>query len=318
MTKTTSFGHSFFIMSFNVTILGSSGALPAYGRFPSCQLVEIQNRHFLIDCGEGAQMQLMRYQTNFHRINHILISHLHGDHYLGLMGLIFTMHLLRRTNDLHIYSHAGLDEIITLQFKHSRSVPAFKIYFHLLKKDVAEIIYEDDMMTVETIPLAHKLTCSGFLFREKTKPRRIDKEKLPAGLLIRQVADLKRGFDVIDEDGTILFKNEDLTLHPRRSRSYAYCSDTAYNERIIKQVENINLLFHEATFTRDEILKAKETLHSTAEQAATIAKKANVDKLVIGHFSARYKELTPVLEEAKSIFPNTSLAVEGETFSISD
>lgn len=305
-------------MSFNITILGSSGALPAFGRFPSCQLVEIQNRHFLVDCGEGAQIQLMKYQTNFHRINHILISHLHGDHYLGLMGLLFTMHLLRRTNDLHIYSHAGLDEIITTQFKHSRSVPSYRIHFHFLSKDVNEIIFEDDHLTVETLPLRHKLTCSGFLFKEKIKPRRINKEVLPEGLLIRQLAGLKRGMDVTDDDGHVLYKNEDLTLPPRRSRSYAYCSDTAYNERLIEKVRNVDLLFHEATFTNDELPKANETLHSTAEQAGKIARLAGVQRLVIGHFSARYKDLTPVLDEAKSVFENTYLATEGEVFSIAD
>ncbi len=308
----------FFSMSFNITILGSSGALPAFGRYPSCQLVEIQNRYFLVDCGEGAQMQLMRYQTNFHRIGHIMISHLHGDHYLGLMGLIFTMHLLRRTNDLHIYSHAGLDEIMTLQFKHSRSVPNFRIIFHLLKKDTREVIFEDDALTVETIPLRHKLICSGFLFREKPKPRRVDKEKLPQGLLIRQVAGLKKGLDVEDEHGNVLFKNEELTLDPRKSRSYAYCSDTAYDKRVIEQVKNVDVLFHEATFTRDEEAKAKETLHSTAEQAARVALQAEVSRLVIGHFSARYRDLEPVLEEAKAIFNNTSLAIEGESISIAE
>lgn len=305
-------------MSFNVTILGSSGALPAFGRFPSCQLVEIQNRYFLVDCGEGAQIQLMKYQTNFHRINHILISHLHGDHYLGLMGLLFTMHLLRRTNDLHIYSHAGLDEIITTQLKHSRSVPSYRIHFHLLTKDANEIIFEDDHLTVETLPLRHKLTCSGFLFKEKIKPRRINKEVLPEGLLIRQLASLKRGEDVTDDDGNVLYKNEALTLPPRKSRSYAYCSDTAYSERLIEKVRNIDLLYHEATFTKDEQSKADETLHSTAEQAAKIARLAGVQRLVIGHFSARYRELEPVLEEAKAGFENTYLANEGEIFSIAD
>jgi ribonuclease Z len=303
-------------MSFRITILGSSGALPAYERFPSAQLVEIQNRHFLVDCGEGAQMQLMKFQANFHRINHIFISHLHGDHYLGLMGLLFTMHLLRRTNDLHLYSHTGLDEIITTQLRHSRSASNFKIVFHRLDKDEPKCIFEDDVLTVETIPLIHKLPCTGFLFREKIKPRRIIKEHLPQGLLIRQIANLKKGHDVVDESGTILFRNEDLTYAPRKSRSYAYCSDTAYNEKLIGQIKNIDLLYHEATFTRDEELKARETQHSTASQAALIALKAEVNKLIIGHFSARYRELAPVLEEAKSIFENCELAVEGATFSV--
>jgi ribonuclease Z len=303
---------------FNITILGSSGALPAYGRFPSAQLVEIQNRHFLVDCGEGTQMQLMKYQTNFHRINHILISHLHGDHYLGLMGLIFTMHLLRRTNDLHLYGHAGLDEIITTQFKHSKSAPNFKLIFHRLEKDTQYVIYEDDALSVEAIPLKHKLTCSGFLFREKTKPRRVNKEKLPENLLVRQIANLKKGMDVTDENGGILFKNEDLTYPPRKSRSYAYCSDTAYDESLVDRIKGVDLLFHEATFTTDEESKASETLHSTAAQAATIARMSEVKKLLVGHFSARYRDLVPVLDEARKIFPETDLAIEGEVFSLVD
>ena len=305
-------------MSFNITILGSSGALPAYGRFPSSQLVEIENRFFLVDCGEGAQMQLMRFQANLHRINHIFISHLHGDHYLGLMGLIFTMHLMRRTNDLHLYSPRGLDEIITAHLKHSRSVPSFKILFRPLEKDLAETIFEDDTLTVDTIPLTHKISCTGFLFREKMKPRRVDKTRLPQGLRIQQIAGLKKGHDVIDADGTILYKNEDLTLAPRRSRSYAYCADTAYDEKILSQIKGVDILYHEATFGMDEQPKAVETQHSTAAQAATIALKAEARKLLIGHFSARYKDLLPLMEEAQKIFPSTELAIEGSTFSIPD
>jgi ribonuclease Z len=305
-------------LSFSITILGSSGALPAYGRYTSSQLVEIQNRHFLVDCGEGTQLQLMKFQTNFHRINHIFISHLHGDHYLGLLGLIFTMHLLRRTNDLHIYSHDGLDEIITTQLKYSHSSPNYKLIFHRLEKDAHKIIYEDDALTVETVPLQHKVTCSGFIFREKEKPRRIDKEKLPQGLLIRQLGDLKRGYDVTDNEGNILYKNSDLTLSPRKSRSYAYCSDTAYNEALIKPLTGIDVLYHEATFTIDEESKALETQHSTAQQAARIAHQAQVTKLLLGHFSARYKDLNPILEEAQTIFANAHLAIEGSIFKIQD
>ncbi|HEX6226387.1 MAG TPA: ribonuclease Z, partial [Chryseolinea sp.] len=305
-------------LSFKITILGSSGALPAYGRHPASQLVEIQNRSFLVDCGEGAQMQLMRLQVNFHRINHIFISHLHGDHYLGLMGLIFTMHLQRRVNDLHLYSHRGLDEIITTHLRYSRSSPGFKIIFHLLEKGVKEVIFEDEALTVETIPLAHKIRCSGFLFKEKTKPRRIDKTRLPQGLPLQQVAGLKNGNDVRDETGAILYTNESLTFEPRKSRSYAYCSDTVFDEGLVDQIRSIDLLYHEATFMTDEESKAKDTKHSTAKQAAMIAKLAAVNRLLLGHFSARYKDLTPILDEAKSIFVNTELAIEGEEFIIQD
>jgi ribonuclease Z len=305
-------------LSFKITILGSSGALPAYGRYTTSQLVEVQSRHFLVDCGEGAQMQLMRLQANFHRINHIFISHLHGDHYLGLMGLVFTMHLQRRVNDLHIYSHRGLDEIITTHLRYSRSAPSFKIIFHLLEKGLREVIYEDDTLTVETIPLSHRIRCSGFLFREKIKPRRIDKAKLPPGLLIQQIAGLKNGHDVVNEEGLVLYTNESLTLEPKKSRSYAYCSDTAFDEGLSFQLKNVDLLYHEATFMNDEESKARDTHHSTARQAATIAKLADAGKLLLGHFSARYKDLSPVLEEAKLIFNNTDLAVEGQDFIIQE
>jgi ribonuclease Z len=263
-------------------------------------------------------MQLMRFQANYLRINHIFISHLHGDHYLGLLGLIFTMHLHKRETELHIYSHKGLDEIITTNFRYSQSAPNFKIIFHRLQKDVREIIFEDSTITVETIPLSHKLTCSGFLFKEKPKPRRIDKAVLPEGLLINQLAGLKKGEDVRDSDGNILYKNDALTLSPRKSRSYAYCSDTAFREEIIDQIKSIDILYHEATFTTEEEAKAIETKHSTAAQAATIAKRAQVAKLLVGHFSARYKDLEPILAEAKSIFGNTSLALEGEKFTIQE
>lgn len=301
-----------------MTILGSSGALPAYGRFPTSQLVEIQNRYFLIDCGEGAQMQLMRLQANFHRINHIFISHLHGDHYLGLMGLIFTMHLQRRVNDLHLYSHRGLDEIITTHLRYSRSAPSFKIIFHHLEKGLKEIIYEDDALTVEAIPLYHKIRCSGFIFKEKLKLRRIDKSKLPPGLLIQQIAGLKSGLDVKDESGNILYTNLSLTFSPRRSRSYAFCSDTMFNEEIVEHIQQVDLLYHEATFMSEAEDKAIETKHSTAKQAATIAQLAHVNKLLLGHFSARYKDLTGLLEEAKAVFTNTELAIEGNEFIIDD
>jgi ribonuclease Z len=260
----------------------------------------------------------MKYQAHLHRINHIFISHLHGDHYLGLMGLIFTMHLLRRTNDLHVYSHSGLDEIITTQFRYSRSAPLYRVIFHRLTRGEHAVIYEDNAVTVETLPLIHKLPCSGFLFREKEKPRRIDKEKLPQGLLIRQLAGLKQGADVIDDEGQILYTNASLTLDRKRSRSYAYCSDTAYNEALLPVIRNTDLLYHEATFGQDEAAKAKETLHSTALDAGRIALAANVKKLLLGHFSARYKELDPLLAEAKSIFPNTELAIEGITFTIDE
>jgi ribonuclease Z len=305
-------------LSFSITILGSSGALPALGRFPSSQFIEIQNRYFLVDCGEGTQVQLRKYDLNLHRIQHIFISHLHGDHYLGLMGLLFTMHLQKRSSELHLYSHAGLDEIITLQLKHSKSVLLYPLHFHELKPGANEVIFEDDKVQVETIPLIHKIVCSGFLFREKEKPRRIDKTLLPEGLLIQQLAALKQGKDVIDENGKLLYRNSDITLPAKRARSYAYCSDTAFNQELVPILQHLDLLYHEATFAEEDKLKAKETKHSTAREAAIIAQQASVKKLLLGHFSARYKDLTVLETEAKQAFPNTSLALEGETFSIEE
>jgi ribonuclease Z len=305
-------------LSFKITILGSSGALPAYGRHPSAQLVDIQNRSFLVDCGEATQIQLMKVQANFHRINHIFISHLHGDHYLGLMGLIFTMHLQKRTNDLHVYGHRGLDEIITTQLRYSRSAPSFRIHFHRLTKGLRETIFEDETLVVETIPLSHKIRCSGFYFREKLKPRRIDKSRLPEGLPLQQIAGLKFGDDVVDEAGNVLYRNSDLTFEPRRSRTFAYCSDTAFDPQIAEQIAQVDLLYHEATFVTADENKAFETLHSTARQAGEIAQLAEARTLLIGHFSARYKDLNVLLDEARSVFPNSKLAIEGEEHTIDE
>jgi ribonuclease Z len=303
-------------MSFKLTILGSSGALPAYGRFPTSQYLTIQNRNLLIDCGEGAQMQMMRLQIPMHKIDHIFISHLHGDHYLGLMGLLFSMHLQKRVNDLHLYSQKGLDDIILLQLKHSKSSLNFNLIFHSFDATRVSLLLDDKAFTVHTIPLLHKLDCAGFLFREKPRPRKINKEKLPSGILLQHIARLKCGEDVFDDTGNLLYLNDEYTLPPAPPRAYAFCSDTAYNEKMIEQLHRVNLLYHEATFMESEKDKAVETRHSTAIDAATIALKCEAGKLLIGHFSARYRELEPLLSEARSIFNNTELAIEGNTFAL--
>ena len=303
-------------MSFALTILGSSGALPAYGRFPSSQYLTIQNRHFLIDCGEGAQMQLMKYQIPVHRINHIFISHLHGDHYLGLVGLLFSMHLQKRTADLHLYSQKGLDEIILLHLKYSKSTLNYTIQFHLFEPEQPVILFEDEALTVETIPLIHKLPCAGFLFREKQKPFRIDKQKLLPDIKLQHIVLLKTGADVFDDNNNLLYRNSDFTLPPTPSYSYAYCSDTAWNEGMITQLQQVTMLYHEATFMEDERDKAIETKHSTTLDAARMAQQTHAGKLLIGHFSARYRELEPVLAEARTVFANTELAIEGNTFEL--
>jgi ribonuclease Z len=305
-------------LSLSLTILGSSGALPAVGRFPTSQYLEIQNRHFLIDCGEASQIQLTRLQLSPQKIEHIFISHLHGDHYLGLMPLLFSMHLHKRATDLHLHSLPGLDEIITLQLKYSRSVLNYKIIFHPFKPNEIQTVFEDEALTIQTIPLIHKLDCSGFLFKEKPKPRRVNKDKLVPGLKLQQIAALKTGADIFDETGKLLYKNEDLTLPPRPSLSYAYCSDTAWNENMIDQIRDVDLLYHEATFIEADVNKAIETKHSTARQAAEMAKRSNAGKLLIGHFSARYKNLNMLLEESKAVFQNSELAIEEATFTLTD
>ena len=300
---------------FSLTILGSSGALPAYGRFPTCHYLAIRRHHFLIDCGEGAQVQLANLGINIHRIGHIFISQLHGDHYLGLMGLLFSMHLQRREATLHLYSHPGLDEIILTQLRHAKSVLNFKIDFHVLHDHHPEVLFEDEWVAVSTIPLNHKIPTTGFLFREKPGSLRLDKAKLTPNLTVQQLVTLRRGDDVV-EDGRILLRSKDFTLPPRSPVSYAFCSDTQPETSVAALVNGVDVLYHEATFMNEDEDKARETRHSTTGDAARIALEADVKQLIIGHFSARYKDLNPVLEEARKIFPNTTLATEGTTFDL--
>ncbi|MFZ5973646.1 MAG: ribonuclease Z [Bacteroidota bacterium] len=301
-------------MAVQLTILGSSGAVPAFSRFPSSQLLVMQNRHFLIDCGEGAQMQLMKVNASWHKISHVFISHLHGDHYLGLMGLLFTMHLNRRENDLHLYAFRGLDEIILAQLKYSQSVLSYQLVFHELRAEEDGMIFEDDAVEVFSFSLIHKIPCKGFLFREKPGPRKINKDAIRPGMLLQHMAQLKTGADIFSQDGTLLYKNEDYTLPPAPPATYAYCSDTAWHPPLAEILRGVDVLYHEATFMEAEKNKASETKHSTAAEAARIAREAGVGKLLIGHFSARYRELDNLLNEAKAVFPNTELATECCTF----
>lgn len=263
-------------------------------------------------------MQLTRFNIPIQKINYILISHLHGDHYLGLMGLLFSMHLQKRKAELHLFGPPGLNEIILLQLKYSKSVLNYPLHFHAFDPTDRTVIMEDAAITVETIPLRHKLPCAGFLLKEKTKPRRIDKSRLSNEILLQHIVQLKAGNDVMNDDGELLFKNEDYTLPPHRSLSYAYCSDTAYNETMIEQIRGVNLLYHEATFMEIDVDKAVETKHSTSRQAAIIARACNADQLVLGHFSARYRDLDLLLAEASVIFPPTTLAVEGATILVNE
>ncbi|HQV99727.1 MAG: ribonuclease Z [Bacteroidia bacterium] len=303
-------------MVFEVSILGSSSATPIYQRHPTAQVLNIHERFFLVDCGEGTLIQLNRYKIKFHRINHIFISHLHGDHYLGLLGLLSTMHLQGRTIPIHLYCQAPLKEIIDIQLKYSETILRFPIHYHMLDPKNSAVIMEDDDLEVSTIILNHRIPCTGFLFKEKPRSRKLQKDKLQKfNVPISVYQDLKNGMDYTDEFGKVI-ANSELTTDPKNARSYAFCSDTCYDERILPQISEIDLLYHEATFLNDKEERAKETFHSTAAQAATIAKKANVKRLIIGHFSARYKNLYPLLDEAKEVFPETTLAMEGDVFSI--
>jgi ribonuclease Z len=305
-------------LSFQLKILGSNSAAFAHNRHHTSQILTVQSEYFMIDCGEGTQIQLSRYKVKASKINHIFISHLHGDHYLGLMGLISTMHLRGRQNDLHIYGPKGLDEIITVQLKYSGMLLQFRLHFHLVNPEQSELLLDHEMITVKSIPLNHRIPCAGFLFQEKPKPWRINKDALPEDILLQHIVKLKKGEDVYDEDGTLLYKNEDYTFPPKKSRSYAFCSDTKYDERILEHIQGVDLLYHEATFMSDREKRAAETHHSTARQAATMAKKAKAEMLVIGHFSIRYKDITPLLTEAREVFKDTMLAIEGETIFVQD
>jgi ribonuclease Z len=301
------------MQNFELTILGCSSATPTSTRNPTAQLLNIAERFFLIDCGEATQIQLRKFKLKFQRINTIFISHLHGDHYLGLPGLLSSMHLLGRTNELHLYCPAELQEIIEVQYKHSQSYLNFKIVYHPHKYINNDLIFEDDKVEVRTIVLNHRIPCCGFVFSEKPLLANISREvikkyKLP----VEQILAIKKGADFINESGEVI-PNEKLITRKLAPRKYAYCSDTMYDETIIEYIQHADLLYHEATFLNEMAARAKETFHTTALQAGEIAMKAEVKKLMIGHYSARYKDLQPLLEEAQLVFKNTILAKEGES-----
>jgi ribonuclease Z len=305
-------------MRFDVTILGSSSATPIFNRNPTAQALNINERLYLIDCGEGTQQQMLRFDVKASRIDHIFISHLHGDHYLGLVGLLSSLHLNGRKKPLKIYGAPQLKEIIDLQLRYSETTLQYPVEFIFTNPEKAEVILENHDVTVESIPLDHRIPCTGFLFREKKRQRKLLKEKLDqAAVPVAYYAALKRGADYIAPDGKF-FKNGTLTVDSEAPKTYAYCSDTIYNDQYFKQISNSTMLYHEATFLNNMLDRAGETFHTTALQAAHIALNTNAKKLLIGHFSARYKTLNELLDEACSIFPGTELAIEGKTFIIGE
>ena len=297
-----------------VTILGCYAATPRTITNPTSQIVEIRNRMFLIDCGEGTQVQLRKNKLKFSKINHIFISHLHGDHFYGLVGLISTFMLLNRKTDLHVYGPKGIKEIILLQLRHSNSFTGYNLYFHELTSNESEIVYEDQKVVVKTIPLKHRIYTNGFLFQEKIGDR-----KLNATAVNNYSIDtcyfqkIKNGSDITLDDGTVI-PNAELTFDPIQPKSYAFCSDTMYDESIIPIIQNCHVLYHETTFLETEADKAVKTMHSTAKEAATIALKANVTHLILGHYSTRYDNIELFKQEAATIFSNVLLADDGRIF----
>lgn len=301
-------------MKFEVTILGSSSATPVYNRNPSAQLLNCNEKYYLIDCGEGTQQQLTKYNLKATRIDHIFISHLHGDHYFGLIGLLSSLHLNGRVKPMQIFGPTPLLEILEIQFKYSDTHLRYPIEFTPIEADESRQIFENPDLVVKTIILNHRIPTTGFIFEQKPRQRKLIKEKTDE-ISIAYYAALKKGIDVEQPDGTIL-KSVDYTTSADAPRKYAYCSDTMYDERYFETIKGCNTLYHEATFMHELLDRANETHHTTARQAGEIARNNGINKLLIGHFSSRYKTLQLLLEEAQSIFANTDLAVEGRTFQL--
>ena len=301
-------------MSFDLTILGSSAALPTSKRFPTAHLLKAGERFFLIDCGEGTQIRLRQYGINPSRIHHILISHLHGDHVFGLFGLLSTLGMMGRKVPLHLYGPHALEEFMNSYSRFFGPLP-FELEFRTPSEDMG-FIYESDVLTISAIPLRHRIPAFGYLFKEKKKALNVRKEKIETlGLGIADVVKLKRGEDYVSNSGKVI-PNSQLTLPPMHQRSYAYLSDTQFVPEVAEQVKGVDLLFHEATFSESDKELAAQTQHSTAAQAATLAKLAGVKKLLIGHFSSRYKEPLLLENEARKVFKNTKGVNDGDIYSI--
>ena len=297
-----------------LTILGNNSALPAYGRNPTSQVLQTQEESYLIDCGEGAQLQMAKYKIRRSKINHIFISHLHGDHYFGLIGLLTSMGLLGRTNDLHLHAPPLLEEIINLQFKAADTVLPYKLYFHPLGNE--GMIANDKKLIVECFKVNHRIDCWGFLFRENKNPRSIVAEKVKAFNIPSSFYEqLQKGNDFVHKKGFIVPNNE-VTIPAPPSRSYAYCADTLYDESIATKITGADLLYHETTYLRDLHDRATARYHCTTTQAGEIAKLAAVKRLLIGHFSSKYELLDEFLSETKEVFENTELAIEGVCYRI--
>ena len=297
-----------------LTILGNNSAIPAFDRNPTAQVLQTADESFLIDCGEGTQMQLARYKVKRSRISRIFISHLHGDHYFGLIGLLTSMSLLNRTQDLHLYAPAALLGIINLQLEVADTKLCYTLHFHPLEKE--GLIVDDKKITVECFTVRHRIECWGFLFREKKNPRKLDPERalsyeIPAAFYEK----LQQGHDYVTKKGTVI-PNAEVTTAAVKPKSYAFCADTVFDESIAEKVMNVDVLYHETTYLAALHERAAARFHSTTIQAAAIAKKAGAGKLLIGHFSSKYETLEAFLEETAAVFENTELALEGMCYRI--
>lgn len=299
-----------------VQILGSNSAGFAYGRHHTAQILKNDNKFFLIDCGEGTQIQMRRYRVKLSRIQGIFISHLHGDHYFGLTGLLNTMHLFGREAELKLIGPPGLKEVVSLQLRMSQTSLSYPIKFTEWVPEKEQMVYEDYKFTVTTIPLNHRIACSGYFFKQKPKLIRISREAIPDQLSAAEAIQLKEGKDVLNLDGSIKYKNKDVTLPPLPSHSYAFCSDTKYMPELAEKIKGVDLIYHESSFTEEMAERAAMTFHSTARQAAQVAKDAGANGLLLGHFSSRYNDLSGFLTEAREIFEDTELAIEGQAFKI--
>jgi ribonuclease Z len=301
-------------MSFVLTVLGTSSGLPTSQRFPTAHVLNVHERFFLIDCGEGTQIRLRQFKIHFQRINQIFISHLHGDHYYGIFGLLSSFNMLGRKTDLHIFAPADLQKKVEFQMYPEEF--KFKIVYHPLNFENSETIYENKNLYVRSFPLNHRIKACGFVFREKKKDKNILKTAIEKyKFSIKDIVLIKKGNDFVTENGEIV-PNSEITLPAPVSHSYAFCSDTKYFEKIIPEIENVDLLYHEATFTHADASLAQATGHSTAREAAMMAKKANAKKLVIGHFSARYASGEILENDARVEFENTAAAKDGDVFDV--
>lgn len=298
-------------MTFKVFIFGCGAATPTLHHHPSAQVVNLHDKLFMVDCGEGTQLQCRKFGFGFQRITAVFISHLHGDHYLGLIGLMSSMHLLGRKQKLKVFGPPALEQLIQINLDLSSTQLSYEVEFTATRDDDKHLIYEDHTLMVYSLPLKHRIFCTGYLFEEKQRPLKVSKQAIEEyQLMPSQILLLKKGLDVVLDNGATL-KNSEVCTIPPAPRRYAYCSDTAFLPELVERIQKVDLLYHESTFLESELARAEQTFHSTAGQAAEIARRAGVKQLLLGHFSSRYRDESKFLEEASVIFPHVQLADEG-------